>query len=508
MLGRLQYSFLRREISPLVWNYVFGKSNKKQLWLPAKNFIHSGTNVYEGTIYALSSGFGKCGVAVIRVSGIESSSALLKLTRLRRTPKPKKVFVSPLWHPETQVMLDRALIFWFAKPKSFTGEDMCEFQVHGGPAVVASVLDALSCIDGLRPANPGDFTKRAFLNNKFDLTEVEGLGDLIHAETEAQRRQALYQMEGSLSSLYKVWTDEVLRLVAHCEAFIDFGEDQHLGSSVLDNVQEQIKNIQQRIEKHLIDSRKGERLRTGVRVCIVGKPNVGKSTFLNCVTQRPAAIVSPIAGTTRDVIETALDISGFPVLLSDTAGLCQSDDIVEKEGIARAYKKVQEADLVILMLSVEMFLNSKLSAPAIIQKQVQDLNIEQYVKGDNLLVIVNKIDTVEDCTKFFLSNVFPMSCTTTEGFMDFLVAFSEKVKTLCGDIPVGNEPSATQQRHRRHLVKCVQHLKKASDFFDDDDIVIAAEYLRMTLRELGQISGKVDPEKILDVIFQDFCIGK
>nr|CAB3251370.1 tRNA modification GTPase GTPBP3, mitochondrial-like [Phallusia mammillata] len=474
---------------------------------PYRGIIRNYTATQLGTIFAHSSGFGKCGVAVIRVSGEKTKQAMSAITKKKKLPNAKRVFVSRLWHPKSNTMLDRAVVFWFAAPSSFTGEDMCEFQVHGGPAVIASVLDALSSIEGLRPAEAGDFTKRAFLNDKLDLTEVEGLGDLIHAETEGQRRQAVHQMEGSLSSLYQTWTKQILKSMAHCEAFIDFGEDQHLGDQVLTNVVTEVKDVQLKIETHLQDSHRGERLRNGVRVCIAGLPNVGKSTLLNLITQRQAAIVSPIAGTTRDVIETALDIDGFPVLMSDTAGLRQSEDIIEKEGVSRAFKKIKEADLIVFLLCADSLKSSSKDVGQLIEKQAKELGLLKDFNGKQLLYVVNKIDLNMDTAQENSDNTFYVSCKNMDGMSSFLKHFSTCVKDLCGAASIGSIPSITQQRHRKHLADCAQFLQQAIDNFDLD-IVIAAEYMRMALHELGKISGKVDAEQILDVIFQDFCIGK
>ena len=470
---------------------------------PKVNSLFS-TFVQKDTIYALSSGFGKCGVAVIRVSGEQTKSVVLKLTRRKALPPPRLAFVSKLWNPTTNVLLDRALVMWFAAPHSFTGEDICEFQVHGGPAVVGAVLNALSTISGLRPAEAGDYTKRAFLNNKMDLTEVEGLGDLIHAETEAQRRQAIHQMEGSLSTLYSTWSKEILKCTAHMEAFLDFSEDEGLDSNLLENLKTILNDVIKAIDGHLSDHRRGEILRNGVRVAIVGQPNVGKSSLLNTIIQRPAAIVSPIAGTTRDVIETRLDIDGFPVLISDTAGLCESTDVIEQEGIKRAHKIAEQADLLLIMINAEDLLKSK-DVNFEISGLMSELDMD-ISQRKNILVIVNKIDLV-DFTLTNLGSVLPISCKTMNGFTDFMRAFTKKIKDLCGDASLGELPSVTQQRHRDHLSKCLENLLNSLNYVEKD-VVISAEYLRIALIEIGKISGKIGAEEILDVIFRDFCIGK
>ncbi|XP_067416191.1 tRNA modification GTPase GTPBP3, mitochondrial isoform X2 [Emydura macquarii macquarii] len=288
------------------------------------------------TIFALSSGHGKCGVAVIRASGPASGAALQRLTGQQELPPPRAVTLRRIRDPSSAETLDKGLVVWFPGPRSFTGEDCAELQVHGGPAVVSGVLQALGRLPGLRPADPGEFTKRAFQNGKLDLTEVEGLGDLIHAETEAQRRQALRQMEGELGQLYQRWSEELTKALAHVEAFIDFSEDDNLEEDVLAGVDTAVQTLQREVTGHLQDGRRGERLRGGVHVVIAGPTNAGKSSLLNLLSRRPVAIVSPVAGTTRDVVESALNIGGYPVVLSDTAGLRQSQDAVEQEGMSRA----------------------------------------------------------------------------------------------------------------------------------------------------------------------------
>ncbi|CAM4628779.1 unnamed protein product, partial [Lepidochelys kempii] len=303
------------------------------------------------TIFALSSGHGKCGVAVVRTSGPASGAALRSLTGQQELPRPRAVALRRIHDPSSAETLDRGLVIWFPGPHSFTGEDCSELHVHGGPAVVGGVLQALGRLPGLRPADPGEFTKRAFQNGKLGLTEVEGLGDLIHAETEAQRRQALRQMEGELGQLYQRWSEELTKALAHVEAFIDFSEDDNLEEGVLAQVDAAVRTLEEEVSGHLQDGRRGERLRGGVHVVIAGPTNAGKSSLLNLLCQRPAAIVSPIAGTTRDVVESALNIGGYPVVLSDTAGLRETQDVVEREGVSRARERLQRADVVLAVLA-------------------------------------------------------------------------------------------------------------------------------------------------------------
>ncbi|XP_075380434.1 5-taurinomethyluridine-[tRNA] synthase subunit GTPB3, mitochondrial isoform X3 [Mycteria americana] len=288
------------------------------------------------TIFALSSGHGRCGVAVIRTSGPGSRGALQSLTGRPELPPPRVLALRRIRDPATAEPLDRGLVVWFPGPQSFTGEDCAELHVHGGPAVVSGVLRALGCLPGLRPAEPGEFTRRAFRRGKLDLTAAEGLGDLIRAETEAQRRQALRQMEGELGQLYQRWSETLTQALAHLEAYIDFSEDDNVEEEVLSQVDATVRALEQEIGAHLRDGRRGELLRGGVRAVIAGPPNVGKSSLLNLLCQRPAAIVSPVAGTTRDVVEVALNVGGYPLVLSDTAGLRDATDPVEQEGVSRA----------------------------------------------------------------------------------------------------------------------------------------------------------------------------
>ncbi|KAM9460941.1 5-taurinomethyluridine-[tRNA] synthase subunit GTPB3, mitochondrial isoform 1-T1 [Clarias gariepinus] len=471
----------------------------------------------EDTIFALSSGRGRCGVAVVRVSGAGAAGALRGLTGLKHALVPRTALLRSITHPTSHELLDRGLVLWFPGPHSFTGEDSAEFHIHGGPAVINGVLQALGSLPGLRPAEAGEFTRRAFHAGKLDLTEVEGLGDLIHAETEGQRRQALRQMAGDLSRLYNDWSHQLKHCLAHMEAFIDFSEDELIEDGVLNQVDTAVSKLQVQIQKHLSDERRGERLRSGVQVVIAGSTNAGKSSLFNLLCQRPAAIVSPIAGTTRDVVETPLDIGGFPVLLSDTAGLRETDDSVEREGVQRALKRVDEADLTLVVVDstqlpqepqmVPGFLNDYLDN--VLPKETQD-HVQQR------LLILNKSDLLPTehvrliqralSDAVTVASVSILSCSTREGLAEFLKLLHERVKTMCADPLVGS-PSLTQTRHRTNLQKSIEALRQYHKY-RDVDLALAAEGLRLGLVCLGRITGKVGTEEILDVIFRDFCIGK
>ncbi|XP_040896661.1 tRNA modification GTPase GTPBP3, mitochondrial isoform X2 [Toxotes jaculatrix] len=470
------------------------------------------------TIYALSSGHGRCGVAVIRVSGPASTTALRHMAGFTRSlPPPRTALLRSITDPQVKEVLDRGLVLWFPAPHSFTGEDSVEFHVHGGPAVITAVLQALGSVPGMRPAEAGEFTRRAFQAGKLGLTEVEGLGDLIHAETEAQRRQALRQMSGELGRLYQDWSHKLKRCLAHVEAFIDFSEDELIEDGVLNQVDRSVCSLQAEMEQHLKDERKGERLRNGVQVVIAGATNAGKSSLLNTLCQRPAAIVSPIAGTTRDVVETALDIGGFPVLLSDTAGIRDSPDVVEKEGVRRAREKVELADLTLVVVDCANLPTDAQQAVAFLQGHLGSvLPTQEQPQTDRCLLVLNKTDLLPEDQRQKLNGelkqvsglppVCLISCCTNEGLQDFLTVLHNSVKTLCGD-PLSGAPTLTQARHRAHLQQCVAALAQYQ-WYRETDLALAAEGVRLALTSLGRITGRVGAEEILDIIFKDFCIGK
>lgn len=469
------------------------------------------------TIFALSSGHGRCGVAVVRVSGPASLTALRSMVGLRhKPPPPRTALLRSITDPRTKEVLDRGLVLWFPGPHSFTGEDSAEFHIHGGPAVVSAVLQALGSVPGIRPAEAGEFTRRAFQAGKLGLTEVEGLGDLIHAETEAQRRQALRQMSGELERLYQNWSHRLKRCLAHVEAFINFSEDELIEEGVLNQVDRSVSELQSEIESHLKDERRGERLRSGVHVVIAGATNAGKSSLLNALCQRPAAIVSPIAGTTRDVVETALDIGGFPVLLSDTAGLRDSPDLVEREGVRRARERVEQADLTLVLVDCTQLPSDQKTASFLQEHLSSVLSTQGPSLTDRCLLVLNKLDLLTEERRQRLEtdlsrasglpSVCCISCQTNEGLQGFLTELHSRVKHLCGD-PLSGGPSLTQARHRAHLQQCVSALSQYH-LYRDTDLALAAEGVRLALTSLGRITGRVGAEEILDIIFKDFCIGK
>ncbi|XP_050422789.1 tRNA modification GTPase GTPBP3, mitochondrial [Adelges cooleyi] len=466
----------------------------------------------KSTIYALSSGFGKCGVAVVRVSGPSASHAILKMTRLPALPEPRKACLNKIVDPSTKEQLDNGLLLWFPKPNSYTGEDSCEFQVHGGRAVVASILHGLSKLPNFRPAEPGEFTKRSFYNNKMDLTEVEGVSDLIDADTELQRKQALMQLEGSLRQLYSSWRRILLENLANVEAYIDFSETDNIEDSVMVNVRSSLQKLSTDIQVHLSDNRSGELLRDGVKVAIIGAPNTGKSSFLNFMSNREAAIVTDMPGTTRDLVQVSLDVSGYSVILTDTAGIrTETVDVIEEIGIKKAIDQARVADLVILIADVQHILRAN-----DINVWFQEYSAKMNVDLNKCLVFVNKVDTlsigqVNKLKTLLKSSSLELcfgSCITNKGLTKVMAAFEKSLIELCGK-PNFEHPRCSQARHRYYLEMALADVKKyLEDSKQDVNVDVAAEHLRRATLQVGRITGHVSTEEMLNVIFSKFCIGK
>ncbi|ANC92578.1 tRNA uridine-5-carboxymethylaminomethyl(34) synthesis GTPase MnmE [Azospirillum humicireducens] len=439
------------------------------------------------TIYALATAPGRSGVAVVRVSGPEAGSALASLTG-RPLPEPRRAVLTKLRDPKTGDALDDALVLRFTAPASFTGEDVVELHLHGGRAVVTGVIEALATLPGLRLAEPGEFTRRAFENGKLDLTEAEAVADLIDAETTAQRRQALRQMEGSLGRLYDGWRDRLTRALAHIEADIDFAEDD-LPGGVADAVRPVIAELAGEIAAHLDDGGRGERLREGLHIAIVGAPNAGKSSLLNALARRDAAIVSARAGTTRDIIEVHLDLGGYPVVLADTAGLREAAaDEVEEEGIRRARARAARADVKVAVFDATTLPDLDPATLDLIDRDT--------------VVVFNKTDLAACAGPRPDLSPILVSAQTGAG----LRLLEEKLSEFSADrLAIGSAPSLTRARHRAALTECRESLLRALDAPLPE---LAAEDVRLASRALGRITGRVDVEDLLDVIFRDFCIGK
>ncbi len=449
------------------------------------------------TIYALSSAPGRAGVAVIRISG-SSAGRALEILSGKSPPPPRQTAVRLLSNPQDGETLDSAMVVYFKSPGSFTGEDVAELHCHGSPAVVDAMLSALSHIKGCRPALPGEFTRRAFENGKMDLTEAEAVADLIDAETQAQRQQALAQMGGALSSLYNGWADVLKKSLAYTEAVIDF-PDEDVPDDQIAAIIPQVEKILHAIDEHLNDNHRGERLRGGIHVAVIGPPNAGKSSLVNAIARRDVAIVSDLAGTTRDVIEVHLDLGGYPVILADTAGL-RPDQVedgahgkIESEGIRRALDRAQNADVRLLVFDgTDSELDSHTAA----------------LINSNSIAVINKCDLfhVKHANAASI-NAIPLSVKNGEGVDKLLASLENKISALMKSSR--DAPSLTRARHRFALEECRDCLNDALTRIAAKGLPeLVAEDLRMAVRALGRITGRVDVEDLLDVIFRDFCIGK
>ncbi|XP_043504247.1 tRNA modification GTPase GTPBP3, mitochondrial isoform X2 [Polistes fuscatus] len=428
--------------------------------------------------------------------------------------EPRKAVLKKILDPETKEEIDKGLCLWFPGPKSFTGEDCVEFHVHGGPAILSSLMNALSKLNFYQ-AMPGEFTRRAFYNNKLDLVEIEGLADLIEAETERQRKQALSQASGRLSKLYKDWRERLVNIIANLEAYIDFNEEDNIEDNILENCNSSIKSLIEDIERHLSDNRSGEILRNGIRTVIIGKPNVGKSTILNYLVQRNAAIVSPIAGTTRDIIELKINISGYPMILADTAGFSKNPkDPVEKEGILRAKAYAENVDLVILVMDSSEYLRSGMTYSDYIKEYLNNMNLNELLRDEckkKCIVIANKIDLLNEKDKEIIKKekIVATSFVTEEGLSDITKTMINYCQELCCNT-FNEDPVISQNRYRNHLSKCLKNLQNYIEMVSNEnyDAVIAVEEIRFAMRELGMITGHVYNDEILNNIFTHFCIGK
>jgi len=441
------------------------------------------------TIYALSSGAGLSGVAVIRISGSETENVILTLTK-KVLPTPRVATLRKIFSCKSNDLIDEGIIIWFPGPNSYTGEDMAEFHVHGSKSVIQVILDNLSKIENCRLAEAGEFTKIAFYNEKINLLKAEGIGDLIASETEIQRKQALKIISGKNSYKFNSWREILLKNLANFEAKIDF-PDEDLPIDILKNTKKDIDVVRSEIKKTLNDSKVGERIREGFKIAILGPTNVGKSSLLNYFSNREVAIVSEIAGTTRDVIEVHLNIDGFPVVMSDTAGIRRSEDEIEKKGIKLALKRAQDADLNIVVF------------------EPKSVDFSHFFKSLDLkksIFVVNKSDL--DLKKSEeLEQYNPISISIkNETNIDQLI--SQIKKNLQIKFVNIEDTTITRERHRQQLMQCASHLDNFFKKESENDFDKAAEDLRLATRHLGMLVGKVDVEEILGSIFNDFCIGK
>lgn len=444
------------------------------------------------TIFALSTVYGKSGVAVIRISGKNAIKAVEQLSDINiDNIKPRYAYFTKIYEIGKSDTIDNALLLYFKAPHSFNGEDIVEIQSHGSKAVIAQILDNLGKIKGFRTAEPGEFSKRAFYNGKMDLTQAEGLADLIDAETKEQQRYAVRQMEGNLRNLYASWRESLVKVLAHLEAYIDF-PDENIPDDVCIKLLNTVFKVEKEIEEHLSDNKNSERIRDGFKIVIIGRPNAGKSSLINAIVKRDAVIVSDIAGTTRDAIDLHFDLGGYPLIITDTAGLRdKTNDIIEAKGIEIARQKIKNADLIF----------------ALYDAQIEDKSVFTDIikeSENNVLYIANKCDKLinEQCSNIKKTSDAAISAKNNLGIDNLLS------KTLCyikQNFSVENSAVITRQRYREALVEAVENLKQ---FNIDKDIELAAEDIRMAVRAIGKITGKVEVEEILDKIFGDFCIGK
>jgi len=442
------------------------------------------------TIYALSTGPGVSGIAIIRVSG-EDTSKVIKFLTGGQLPKARIATLRKIYNINTSELIDEGIILWFPGPQSYTGEDMAEIHVHGGKAVILAVQNEIAKIENCRLADPGEFTKLAFQNGKINLLKAESIADLISAETEIQRSQAIKIMQGKSSEKFNEIRKKLLKLLSFVEAKIDF-PDEDLPEENLRSIKKDSSDLIIEINKILDDQKVGEVIREGFKIAIVGPTNAGKSSLLNNLSNREVAIVSEIAGTTRDVIEAHLNIDGYPVIIADTAGIRDSKDEIEKKGIKLSLKRAENADLKLVVVDPKSI----------------DLSpfLSDLLKG-NAILVVNKLDLIKDKLDQDVSKFDHVLISLKENLNIDKLIF--KIKNNLKNKFISDEDILiTRERHRQHLVQCVDHLKNFLDKNDKKDFDKAAEDLRLATRHLGMIIGKVDVEEILGSIFNDFCIGK
>ena len=442
------------------------------------------------TIYALSSGPGISGVAVVRVSGKETAEVVKKLTG-EELPSPRVATLKKFNKIDTNELIDEGVIIWFPGPNSYTGEDLAEFHVHGSRAVVSALHSSISKIKNCRLAEPGEFTKIAFQNGKINLLKAESIADLVSSETEIQRKQAIKIMSGKSSDQFNSWREKLLKILSHIEAKIDF-PDEDLPKDILSEIQKTSDQVSSEIKKILDDQKVGERIREGFKIAIVGPINAGKSSLLNYLSKRDVAIVSEIAGTTRDVIETHLNLDGYPVVVSDTAGIRDSKNEIEKKGIKLALNRAEDADLKLVIIDA---------------KNVDFTGVLKDLVDENAILVVNKSDLLNGKLNDKLKKYdhILISIKNNSNLDKLILKIKSKLENKFlshGDILI------TRERHRQHLEQCINHLQNFKNKNGSEEFDKAAEDLRLATRHLGMIVGKVDVEEILGSIFNDFCIGK
>ncbi|MBD1133122.1 tRNA uridine-5-carboxymethylaminomethyl(34) synthesis GTPase MnmE [Pelagibacterales bacterium SAG-MED44] len=442
------------------------------------------------TIYALSSGPGISGIAVVRISGQDTSKAIELMTG-KGVPKPRVATLRKINKINTSELIDEGLILWFPGPESYTGEDMAEIQVHGSKAVVDALHANISKIENCRLAEPGEFTRLAFQNGKINLLKAESVADLISSETEIQRQQAIKIMNGRSADKFNYLREKLLKILSHVEAKIDF-PDEDLPNNILNEIKKSSDEVLKNIENILDDQKVGERIREGFKITILGPTNAGKSSLLNYLSNRDVAIVSEIAGTTRDVIEIHLNIEGYPVIVSDTAGIRESKNEIEKKGIKLSLNRAEEADLKLVVVDAK-----KLDFTGVLRKLLDE----------NAILVINKSDLLKKDLDPEIKKINHVLISIKDNLnIDDLIL---KIKNnLKSKFITNDDILITRERHRQHLQQCLDHLKNFNKKNEIEDFDKAAEDLRLATRHLGMIVGKVDVEEILGSIFNDFCIGK
>ena len=442
------------------------------------------------TIFAQASAQGKAGVSVFRISGPAALNSIKQLVGQTNTEfEPRRLYFRKIYNPKNNQQIDDALLVFFKGRSSFTGEDSAEIHTHGSIAVIKMMHEVLASLEDMRIAEPGEFAKRAFLNGKMDLTAAEGLADLIEAETEMQHKQAIGQLGGGLEKIYEQWRNELLKIISLIEAYIDF-PDEDIPEETINGVRQLVDQITNEIKIHLDDNHRGERLRSGIKLAIIGHPNVGKSSLLNYLMHREIAIVSNIAGTTRDVVEGHLDIGGYPIILQDTAGIHDhTEDIIEQEGINRAWNAAKNSDIKIILYDASRINENK-----------------EYFRGiidANTIVVFNKIDLISGVVpRFQIKEAINVSIKNQQGLDEIITAIISIAHKIASP---SQSPQITRARHRSQLQKALEYM---SIFSLNNDLVLAAEDLRMTMRAISNITGKITVDEILGEIFSNFCIGK
>ena len=442
------------------------------------------------TIYALSSGPGVSGIAVVRISGPDTSTTIELLTG-KSVPQPRLATLRKINKINTSELIDEGIILWFPGPESYTGEDMAEIQVHGSKAVIDALHSSLSSIKNCRLAEPGEFTKLAFQNGKINLLKAESIADLISSETELQRQQAIKIMNGKSADQFNFLREKLLKILSHVEAKIDF-PDEDLPKDIIKEIKKSSDEIITKINKILDDQKVGERIREGFKIAIVGPTNAGKSSLLNHLSNRDVAIVSESAGTTRDVIETHLNLDGYPVIVSDTAGIRESKDEIEKKGIKLSLNKAEEADLKLIVVDA---------------KNLDFPDVLEGLLNENAILVVNKSDLLVGDLNSEIKKLNHVLISIKQNLnIDELI--SKIKKNLKNKFITTDDILITRERHRQHLQQCLDYLEDFNKKNKAEDFDKAAEDLRLATRHLGMIVGKVDVEEILGSIFNDFCIGK